>query len=245
MPSIDPHPSPEQLVAYHERRLPEEEAEEIRAHLVACADCTVQLLGLADLLDGDENGAAGLSRADLDAAWRRQRERLPVAPLVSPAPVVSLEDRRAAKAPRRWSWATAASLGLAAALAGVVVAQWRTIERLEQPQVNLPLVNLAPLDSVRRGSREVAGELRFLKGAERAWVILNPGADPDSSLYDVRIATKTGAVVLVLQDLRITESGNVRLEIPRAVLSTGTYEIQLFKAGRHRILERFELEVLP
>src|SRR5688500_16531152 len=92
MPSIDQHPSPEQLVAYHERRLAADEAEDVRAHLAACADCTAQLLELADLLDEDGDGVARaeVSRAELDAAWQRQRERLPRL-----APVVPLEERRA------------------------------------------------------------------------------------------------------------------------------------------------------
>ena len=242
MPSIDQHPSPEQLVAYHERRLAEGEAEDVQAHLMACADCTAQLLELADLLDGDGDGAARseISRAELDAAWQRQRDRRPL-PI---APVVSLEDRRAAKVPRRWSWATAASLGLAAALALVVVAQWRTIESLRQPRVNPPLVNLEPAGSIRAGSPEVS-ELRFPEGEEWVWVILNPYEEPDSSAYGVEIARADGEAVLRLEDLRSSETGNFRLEIPGDVLKPGEYKILLFKAGQRQAVEEFELTVRP
>ena len=85
MPSIDQHPSPEQLVAYHGRRLAEDEAEDVRAHLVTCADCTAQLLELADLLDEDGDGTARseISREELDTACQKQRELLPqLEPLV-------------------------------------------------------------------------------------------------------------------------------------------------------------------
>ncbi|HSS52886.1 MAG TPA: zf-HC2 domain-containing protein, partial [Thermoanaerobaculia bacterium] len=156
--SFDPHPAPEQIVAYHERRLSPEEMETFRTHLAACPDCTSELLGLADLLDGDAadgEPASELPRAEMDAAWQRQRVRLfPLAPATSP------DRRRRLDAPLRRAWATAASLGLAAALlAAVVGLQWQTIARLRRPQVNPPLVNLVPMGSVRQGLPE-APELR-------------------------------------------------------------------------------------
>lgn len=242
MPSIDRHPSPETLVSYHEQRLSGLEAEDVREHLVSCQDCTAELLGLADLLDGDGVSAADeISRADLDAAWQRQRERsLPT------APVVPLPDRRTGAPPSpRHSWVPAVSLGLAAALAFVVVAQWRTIERLKQPRANPPLVNLVPADSLRAGTPEVS-ELRFPEGAEWAWVILNPSQEPNSSAFDASIlAAASGETILRLEDLRSTEAGNFRLEIPRAALKPGDYRILLFKTGQHRIAEEFRLEVSP
>lgn len=237
MPSIDQHPSPEQLVAYHERRLAMDQAEDVRAHLADCADCTAELLELADLLAGDGASAAeAISRPDLDAAWQRQRERL-----LPQASVVPLKERRAGKA---WSWATAASLGLAAALAIAVATQWRTIERLEQPQANPPLVNLVPAGSVKRGSREIS-ELRFPHGVERAWVILNPAEDLPPSAYKVVVTAADGQVVLSLHDLRISEAGNLRLEIPRAALKPGDYKILLLreKGTPRQAIEEFKLTV--
>jgi Putative zinc-finger len=241
MPSIDRHPSPEQLVAYHERRLSPDEAEDVRAHLVACADCTAQLLALADLLDGEDvSGADEISREDLDAAWQRQRERL-----LPGAPVVSLKDRKTGPPPPRWSWATAASLGLAAALALVVVGQWRTIARLEQPRANPPLVNLEPADSARRGDPE-SPELRLPEGTERAWVILNPAEEPDTSPYDIEITAADGRVILRFTDIRSSEAGNFRLEVLSAALEAGDYKIRLIhrKTGQRKAVEEFELKVV-
>ena len=246
MPPIDRHPPPETLVAYHEQRLAEPEAEDLREHLATCRDCTAQLLSLADLLDGGGVPAAEeISRAELDAAWERQRERrLPPAPV---APVVPLAGRRAGfPPPPRPSWVTAASLGLAAALALVVIAQWRTIARLEQPRANPPLVNLAPAGSLRE-TRPATPELRLSEGTERAWVILNPTSEPDGSPYDVEVVTAGGEVVLRLRDLRSSEAGNFRLEIPRALLAPGDYKIRLLPTtgGRRRAGEEFELKVRP
>lgn len=233
--AIDRHPSPEQIVAYHEQRLSPGEAEDVRMHLAACPDCTSQLLALADLYE-EEDPDARISHAELDAAWERQRDAL-----FPPAPVVSLPRRT----PLRRDWATA-SLGLAAALLAIVsFVQWRTIVELRQPQTNPPLVNLEPVGSVRQ-SAQAPRELRFSADAQRAWVILNPVTELDAPAYEVEVAAPDGTVVLHL-DLQRSEVGNFRLEIPRAVLAEGDYRIVLFgrKAGSRETAGEFVLRVRP
>lgn len=243
--SFDLHPAPEQIVAYHERRLSPEEMERFRTHLVACPDCTSQLLGLAELLDGDAGDGEAISempRKELDAAWQRQRERLfPTAPAALP------DRRRLSASPLRRAWTAAASLGIAATLlAAVVGIQWQTIVRLKQPQVNPPLVNLVPMGSVRQGLSEVP-ELRLPANGERAWVILNPEGDLDFPSYDAEIRTSAGKVVLRLTDLRSSEASNFRLELPRTLLTEGEYRIVLVgkKAGQSRTLSEFAFRVRP
>lgn len=243
--SFDLHPAPEQLVAYHERRLSPEAMETFRTHLTACPDCASQLLGLADLLDGgatDGEPASELPRAELDAAWQRQKARLfPVTP-------ATLPDRsRPGSSPLRRARIAASSLGLAAALlAAVVGLQWQTIARLEQPQVNPPLVNLVPTGSVRQALPE-APELRLPPNGERAWVILNPERDLDFSSYDAELRTADGKIVLRLTNLHSSEAGNFRLELPRALLTAGDYRIVLVgkKAGQSRTLDEFAFRVRP
>jgi anti-sigma factor RsiW len=238
---IGPHPAPEQIVAYHEHRLPAEEMESLRAHLVACPDCAAQLVELAALVEGDDAPGPEMSRAELDAAWQRQRGKL------FPGSPLSFPDRRTHDAPPRLrrAWAAAASLGLAAALLAVVVAvQWRTIVRLERPQVNPPLVNLRLEGSVRQGNQKIR-ELHLTPEVERAWVILNPDGELDYPSYDAEIRSADGEVVLRLADLRSSEAGNFRLEIPRALLPEGEYRIVLLgkKGGQRRIVGEFELRV--
>lgn len=238
--SSERHPSPERIAAYHEHRLGPEEAEEIREHLAFCPDCAAELLAFASLLDGDEESNPEVPRGELNAAWGRQKARLFLNP-----PAV-LAERRKSPISSRWAWATAASMGLAAALlAFVVVDQRRTIEQLARPQANPPLVNLVPAGSVRQGLPEVA-ELRLPADAERAWVTLNPAAELDLPSYDVEVVAPKGEVVLRFEDLRSSEAANFRLEIPRAVVAApGDYKILLLgkQEGQRQVVEEFALRV--
>jgi hypothetical protein len=240
--SLAEHPSPEQIVAYQERWLSPEEMESLRTHLAACPDCAAELLGLADLLDGD-TADGGLTpevpRAEIDAAWQRQRKRLfPGAPRPFP-------DRGVYAPSLRRAWAVATSLGLAAALlAAVVVVQWQTIVQMKQPQVNPPLINLVPMGSVRQGLQAIP-ELRLPKNADRVWVILNTEGELDFSSYDAELRAPDGKVVLRLRNLQSSEAANFRLEIPRALLGEGEHRIVLIgkKAGQSQVVEEFAFRV--
>lgn len=239
--ALDRHPAPEQIVAYHERRLSPGEAEQLREHLVDCPDCTVQLLELAALVEAEDDPAPDLSSSDVEAAWQRQRRQLFPA-----SPATLLDPGRFAR-PQRRAWATAASLGLAAALlAGVVVVQWRTIARLKQPQANPPLVNLEPAGSVRQEAQGIS-ELRLSADVPRAWVILNPNTEEGFDSYDVEVFGPGGEKVFHLEGFAISEAGNIRLEIPCAALPAGDYRFVLTgrKGGQHRAAGEFALHVRP
>jgi len=233
------HPLPEELVAYHEQRISSDEADEIRAHLVACPGCVAELLGLADLSEEKDDSGSEVARAEMDAAWQRQRARL------FPSPPASFTPARKTTAPIHPAWAAAASLGLAAALLAVVaIAQWRTIATLSQPLANPPLVNLAPAGSVRQESGE-ASRLLLSANAQRAWVILNPARELSSPSYDVDLLDSKRRLVLRFQGLQPSEAANFRLEIPRTVLPVGDYRILLFarQAESRQFQEEFDLRV--
>jgi hypothetical protein len=230
------HPLPEQITAYHERRLSPDEMEEMRAHLAACPDCTAELLDLVDLVEGGGPAGSAISRTDLDAAWQRHKPHL-----------ASLPAHRdeGGGSPIHRPWPTVA-LGLAAALLAVIaLAQWRTIAHLRQPQVNPPLINLVPVGSLRQGD-EVVPELRP-SAKERVWVILNPSIELDpAAIYAVEVVGPAGEAVLRFEDLQPSEAANFRLEIPRALLSPGSYQILLERgAGEGRLVQTFALDVRP
>ncbi len=218
-----PHPSAERIAAYHERRLAPGEAEEMRAHLAACPGCTAELLAFAECFDEPEDSASGLSAAEMDAAWRRQRER--------PAPALPVRPAPAAPPPRRstrGSRGLTVFLGLAASLfAALSLVQWQMISRLREPRANPPLVNLAPVGSLRRGTEDVS-VLEVPPAARRGWVILDPVAEPNDAAYDAELVAPGGGRLLLLEDLRGSEKGNFRLDLP----------VSLLREGEHRILLR-------
>jgi hypothetical protein len=234
---LDPHPSPERVAAYHERLLSAEESEQVREHLAACPDCTAELLALAALPDGE--GEEEISARELDEAWRRLAH--PSAPAV-----VDLPRPSASRAPaQHLPWATAAVLGLAAALlAFVVVDQRQTIARLAEPRINPPLASLEPVDSVRQGLRAVP-ELALPAEAERVWIILNPAADLAFPSYEIEILAPDGTLALRFRDLQPTEAGNFRLEVPRSRLRAGSCRLLLsgVRSGERHRLEEFALTV--
>lgn len=62
------HPSPEDLIAYHEGSLPEARAEELRDHLASCSQCTALLFEYDEhWADAPAAGAAGASEP-----WHRR-----------------------------------------------------------------------------------------------------------------------------------------------------------------------------
>lgn len=235
--NIRHHPPPEKLTAYHAGRLPAEEEAAVREHLAGCPECAALVLEL-DSLYGETPPPAGDDPVDLQAAaaWQRLRSRLFAPPAPAPA-----RRRPARIAP----WAAAAALALVSvALAFWVTAQRQIIADLRQPRVNPPLVNLAPVGSLRQATEEPP-VVRFPAGASRAWLILNPEAQLDATSYRVELLTAEGRSALTLADLQPSEAGNFRLELPRELLPAGTYRVLLAgrREGRYQLLEEFAVGV--
>lgn len=77
---LGPHLPLAVLVAYREGSLPENEAEEVREHLVLCRACSEQLLDLAEFEEAAPHlGDNPLSEGDVAAAWEKLKVRLPEA----------------------------------------------------------------------------------------------------------------------------------------------------------------------
>lgn len=237
--AVDRHPCAEDLLDYREGRLAAPEEEALRGHLAACPDCTALVLELSSMGPAVEAASRELAEEEVEAAWQRQLSRL------------GSRRRALRRSPPagafHWSWVMAASLALVSVLLGVLVSkQGQTIARLQEAQVNPPLVNLAPIGSLREG-RSAPGELRFEPQAARAWVILNPEAELDFASYEVRIVAGGGREVLRLEDLSLSAGRNFRLEVPRGLLPSGEYRILLLgvRPNDRRALEEFALSVLP
>lgn len=206
----DWHPVPQELVDYHESRLPPASDEKIRDHLVDCADCSALLLELADLKDKSGTTDGGVTDFATAAAWRRLRARL------------AAGGRTAPPAPSPWAWRTAAVLAVATLGLGLWAAGlYRTVEELRAPQLELPIVNLEPVGSTR--ATEAAASLALAPGGARWVLILNLIDDTDYPSYHLELVGSDGSVRSTLEGLSKSSKGDFRLSLPRDFLAPGEY----------------------
>src|ERR1700704_5490298 len=132
------HPEPETLAAYHAGELEEVEAQRLQDHLLACRECAALLLDLDGLADPGF-GAGSLSSTDQEELWGRIQGEIgqagsPVIPFPRPS--------RSAPQPR-WLQALAASLLVATmGLSAWVVSLRHTVEALNRPEPNAPVIDL-------------------------------------------------------------------------------------------------------
>lgn len=203
---LGPHPTPEQLAAYHAGELPEDEVEKIQDHLALCHECAELLLDLADFEDPAPPAAIpGLTEADVDAAWQDLKARLagqpaperpavpaeitastkPAEPVPKPPPenVVPLQ-RKDSGGP---SWKIGYGLAAMFAIAAVGLGIWagalqRQVRETGGPQVATALVSLDPKDQGTRSGDETRPSVQ-----NPLSVTLYLDRVPDAPSYQVEI----------------------------------------------------------
>lgn len=213
------HPPLEDLAAYHDGRLPPGRDADIREHIVQCDACIAIVLELGSL-DAEEEPAAEEGELAIAAAWHSVRERLRAESLLAPA------ERR--HTPRPISLLAAALAVVSLGLAGWVFTLKQDLDELAQPQVNPPLVSLAPLGALRDPPAE--HPVVELPGrGERIWLILNSSEDVDYSNFRVRCFLPEGRLLWTLDGLHRTPAGNFRIELPARMLPPG--DLHLFLSG--------------
>ncbi|MDQ3279786.1 MAG: hypothetical protein M3Q69_00065 [Acidobacteriota bacterium] len=213
-------PTPEELVAWFRGELPESEAERIRELLALYPDLAEALL---DDDDGDEPPV--LTRDELATDWKRLQARMN-APATLPAPP-PLTYRPAAF---QWHWATAASLLLTFAFAGLFVHS-RSTARALRAQLNEPRQNVEHVILLESTSRGPAGAIPVQLQPATQYVVFTFTVDED------RQQDRLTAVMRDLDDptRRIVWRGTVArggdrtysLEVPRSFLAAQTYEVTL------------------
>lgn len=222
------HPKPETLAAYHAGELPEDEAQRLQEHLLACRECAALLLDLDGLADPGF-GAGSLSAADQEALWGRieteiRKEKPALAP---PAPVIPL--RPASRAPQpRWLQALAAALLAATVGLSAWVASLRhTVETLNRPEPNAPVIDLYSGASRSAGSPQpgavVPRNFRFFT------VILHPPHARSTSRYRVEITRAGGGSVWSRDGVAPDLLGPLPLTLTRSLTGPGEYRIRLFE----------------
>jgi hypothetical protein len=207
--NLGSHPSRDELIAYHQKNLTPEEADRVRDHLVACSVCRGALLCFDDLLRPEPAAEPLLSEFELATAWRGFRERLrPKVP--------------------RWLPAVAAMLlvGIAALSYQSIVLQ-RELEELSQPQLNTPVFDLLPRDTVYLGQSNSA-EIELPSTVRFFTLVLNSGVRRSYRDYAVEISRAGGRRIYEGQGLQRNAFGSFTLTLARRMMEPGEYRIRLF-----------------
>jgi hypothetical protein len=102
-----PHPSEDELIAYHRGQLKEQQREKIQSHLVQCPECISSFREMSAFFESSPEGDQPLSEAELDRKWEAYRRRVQAEE--PPAPTTSLR-RGGFWQHRRATFALAASL---------------------------------------------------------------------------------------------------------------------------------------
>lgn len=234
---LGPHPSPDELIAYHAGELSTVAEESLQSHLTLCPECTALVLDLA-----------AFPEVDLAPEDTRAFERL-----VPPWPGVhrTLLERQAESAAGRWSprWRERVLLALAAGLFLVTVGlTYRvvTIETrsaVEKVRGDLPLVTLTAEEAIR--SR---GEQRLSIRADRFNLLLflaNPGSYERYTLQAVADADPAPEVVWRLDELiPSTEGVFLVVGLSQQELPPGAYTLELYGGRASDLTLLAEYQVL-
>jgi hypothetical protein len=221
----EPHPDPDQLVAYHCGDLSAEEEERLRDHLASCAECAGLLLDLDGLADADFG--AGSGDDDKEAVWARLRQEIP-------SNVVPIQ--RPALSSPRWLQALAASLLVATiGLSLWVTSLRRTVVELSQPEPNAAVLDL--YSSTSRGEGSPPAVFSVPAGVRRFTVILSTAGQRRLEGYRIEILHADGRAVWSGGGFKPNEFGSLSLGLSRRLLRVGEYRIRLLGEGGEPIEE--------
>jgi hypothetical protein len=221
------HPELDQLAGYLAGSLAPEVEASIQDHLVACRACTAQLLDLESLSPTGPRVAEGVADLALEAGWREQKTR-----------IADLETARRRQRSLRWVSAVAAAFFVATVGLSVHVGQLR--QRLA-PEINSPI---AYLDSAATRDSAGAVTVELAPGDRSVLLALTPPSSPEWPDYEVEILTASGSEVWSGRGFVLSDSGTLRLRMPRSLLPAGGYEVRLNGVEGDRIEPLQVIELL-
>ena len=215
-------PTPEELLAYRDGRLGEEERQAIADKLVLYPDAARTLADLAAFPDVEPApGTPELSAEEIGARWQTFRRRLADRPPPRAAPISVTFWRRPA-----WQLAAAALLGLAIGwAAGFAARAWRDSSGAA---VNVQIAELSPADG--EGARSAIKPVTLGEGSEELLLVLGAATreEPTFQDYEAEVSDALGRRVWSRGGLRPTELGTFQLAFRRGALAPGRYRIDLF-----------------
>lgn len=207
-PTLSDHPSPDELIAYHDGAITEEEKDAIRSHLALCHECTRAVLDL----DGFFNAPPRIELSDekVDHAW------------------TSFRSAASSLLPWRRRSARSAELLVAAALLALNLGLGVLLVQRSGPRTDLHLADLSTFD-VRLSHEVEKIELRPPPGAKRLVLVLEVPEIPIFPTYRVRLYALAGGSekrVWSRDDLVPSADSKLVIDLPRR-LFPDTFRIEL------------------
>lgn len=225
------HPEPDELLAYAEGTLKDDDKDRLQEHLTLCPTCAEAVLDLADFPAVELAEPQGPpSEFEVAAAWRRFRE-------------VTAPEKRLA----RPAWALRGVSALAAALLAAVVGLSFWVQQLrrqvDEPRVNVYVGDLMP--EAAGGERGEADRIEVPAEVDRLLLLLNLADFREFDGYRAEIADPEGRMIWSSEALRRGPDGNFTVELNRRFLAEGTYQIEVqgLSAGTRTPLARYRMEI--
>ncbi len=226
------HPSPDVLLAYHERALGAEEADRIQEHLVACTECAQVILDFAAFPRVEPREESHrMSPEELDDQW------------------LDLE-REIRRRRQPWWQRREILLPLAAIffLAAVGLGAWSMVLRQRLQALRGPsgdvlvTAELWPGGDQTRGGREA---IELPGWARRVVVQLSVPSATDFERYGVDVYGAGGTRVVTGFPVHADPDGLFSVELPRSALTAGEARIELFGLtdGRRVLVAQFPFAV--
>ena len=219
---MDDHTTIEVLAAYHHRQLPAEEIEVIQDHLSLCHQCTQLLLDYAAFESAPE-AREELSGRDLAGDWVALEARL------DQQPREQIDSKAIPKQPskaKRLFKSLPVAYGIAATLGLVILGQAFWIQKLNRPLVEITLASLVKVDELNRGGdRETLVNLDAT--CKKVVFSLNRIEPWESDDYKVSLLDASENTIWHAVKSGLGPKDSFAIEVPSAILRTGTYKIQL------------------
>ncbi|MCP3964202.1 MAG: zf-HC2 domain-containing protein [bacterium] len=248
---LGPPPTPEELDAYADGDLAEEEADRIREHLTWSRESRKVVLDLVAFPDVEPPPTeAPLSESELRTAWRELQARLDAdaRPAREPAPATPLAAKVLAWRPQGTfggSLAALAAIFLTTSLAGLGfwnLSLLQDIEDLSAPRILGDVVGLIPAGIPFRGE---VGPRAVTAGSEPLVLSLSLTDTTPYRYYLVEINDPQGHVHWQGGGSRLTSAGTLAVLLPRRdFLPAGDYRILLYvQDDEKKLLGEYELRI--
>lgn len=226
--------------------------ESIQAHLVGCPECRSTLLELAAFVALTSESQTPASRnREVERHWKKLRTRLRVEEL----PRWSFG---------RIGWRLSAVSAVCAGIAiswGVFlqyklhtleIAHQRVLQQeiravkdqksmeaqiaaMRAPQLNLPVFDVMPVDSMDRSGAARRPRVLMLPSAGRFALVLSEGARESARAYSVTILDEQSKTVFAGEGLKLDNQGNLLITFDRDFLPPGRYRINVKESRPARV----------